>query len=137
MIRPREHLHEKACLAKAMISAIENSRDLEFLSDLDFRFAMQDNDALRQADDDLASGTSECICTTPDPDPTADLDNLDNLDPDDPEFDDTKVICFEHEAPVEACGSNPGFTGAPIFWVRFTCGCVDADDSMDTLDWVR
>jgi len=70
----------------------------------------------------------------------------------DPWFDDEEVAVAVVEAmmlvPVGQCdehgwqvvtgfGSGPGFTGAPISWWSFGCGCNDADTSADTLEAVR
>lgn len=34
-------------------------------------------------------------------------------------------------------GSNPGFTGATIYWANLRCGHSNVDDSADTLEAVR
>jgi len=88
--RTPEQGHTRACLAKAMITAIENLRDMDEVRDawlrrhsqrgegpafessldFDFRVAVQKNEALTMADGYLADGTTECICPTPDPTPT-------------------------------------------------------------------
>lgn len=34
-------------------------------------------------------------------------------------------------------GSNPGFTGAPIYWATLSCGCQDVDASADNIEAVR
>jgi hypothetical protein len=49
-------------LARAIICAVENIRDSEYVTDIEFRLAMQDNDPLRAADDYLADGLCGCIC---------------------------------------------------------------------------
>ena len=54
-------MHSKYCLARAMISAIENARDIAGFSDYDFRLEAQDN-FLHVADDYLDTGTVICIC---------------------------------------------------------------------------
>lgn len=61
-IRPAEHLHSKKCFASALIAAVENLRDLENFSDLEFRLAVQGNDPMHAADDYLATGTATCTC---------------------------------------------------------------------------
>ena len=61
MARTAEQGHTKKCLASAMISAIQNLRDMEFGTDFDFRIAAQDN-ILYLADEYLATGTQSCIC---------------------------------------------------------------------------
>lgn len=72
-VRPPEWLHEKRCLAAALIAAIENLRDNEAFTDLGFRLQMQDNHGLTEADDYLNSGTVTCICTAPWPEDEVDL----------------------------------------------------------------
>lgn len=54
--------HEKACLASAMISAIQNLRDTEGIGDVAFRIEIQENTPLVWADSYLASGTATCTC---------------------------------------------------------------------------
>lgn len=54
--------HTPRCLANAMISAIENMRDLEGQTQCDFRIMAQDNTPLTWADSYLADGTQTCIC---------------------------------------------------------------------------
>lgn len=60
--RPAEHLHSKRCLASAIISAVENIRDMENFSDHEFRLAAQDNDFLASADQYLQEGIATCTC---------------------------------------------------------------------------
>lgn len=60
--RTPEQGHTKACLASAMISAIQNMRDAEGFSDFDFRIAVQDNMPLQEADEYLATGLQTCTC---------------------------------------------------------------------------
>lgn len=110
-IRPREHLHERACLAQAMISAIENWRDVEGITDLEFRFAMQDNDALRAADDNLATGSSTCICAD-DPEPP--------FDPNTPWDTMTCDVCGQTHRTVMKTGITKG--ADPTEWYRLDCG---------------
>lgn len=64
-VRPAEWLHEKHCLARAMICAVENLRDDEGEGDMTFRLAMQDGFALDEADSYLRTGTVECVCSAP------------------------------------------------------------------------
>lgn len=58
---PAEHLHSSACLAHAMICAVENMRDSADGA-LTFRLMLQENTALAWADEYLTSGTLDCIC---------------------------------------------------------------------------
>ena len=60
--RAAEHLHEKRCLAAAMLAAVENLRDDETLDDFGFRIAAQQNGALEAADQYLADGLMTCRC---------------------------------------------------------------------------
>jgi hypothetical protein len=67
--RTPEQGHTKACLAAAMIAAIENLRDScgssigdEDEADHFFRINVQDNIPLQWADMYLESGTSQCLC---------------------------------------------------------------------------
>lgn len=55
-------LHSKHCLAEAVISAVQNWRDVPGFSDVDFRIWLQDGHALQQADDYLTTGLQSCIC---------------------------------------------------------------------------
>jgi hypothetical protein len=56
-----------------------------------------------------------------------------------------KSIMFECECP-DVCehgseavdgGSNPGFTGAPIYWTNYADGCQWFDGSADNLEAAR
>lgn len=75
--RPIEWLHSVQCQAKAVIAAVENLRDAQAQDNpedstrgaLDFRISLQDNVPLQWADEYLASGTAQCICPEPWPDP--------------------------------------------------------------------
>lgn len=81
--RTPEQGHTAACLAKALILAIENRRDWlvadakrldaarqaagqprpsSSLADYEFRLAAQDNRFLQVADEYLETGATECIC---------------------------------------------------------------------------
>lgn len=60
--RTPEHGHTKRCLAKSLITSIENWRDDETVSDYSFRMVAQDNTWLHEADEWLAIGEAECIC---------------------------------------------------------------------------
>lgn len=68
--RTPEQGHTAPCMAKALISAIENARDLaiseahgnEDTAQYDFRSMAQDNVPLLWADTYLAEGVAECIC---------------------------------------------------------------------------
>lgn len=62
IIRPAEHLHSRACLATAIISAVENARDAEHFTEHEFRLHAQDNGFLSDADEYLTSGTATCTC---------------------------------------------------------------------------
>ncbi|SRR6266704_643840 len=62
MSRTPEEGHTKACLARAMVSAVQNMRDADYLTDHDFRIAAQNNDALVWADSYLADGLCDCVC---------------------------------------------------------------------------
>lgn len=66
-VRPPEWLHEKRCLAAAMIAAVENLRDVgaSIMNDHGFRIAMQEGYALRDADSYLNEGIMTCTCTAP------------------------------------------------------------------------
>lgn len=66
--RTPEEGHTAACLAKAIIAAVENVRDAN--ADMDggdryFRLSAQDNYFLVIADEYLADGMTECICPVP------------------------------------------------------------------------
>jgi hypothetical protein len=60
--RTPEQGHEKECLAKAIICAVENVRDYEDETAHDFRLSAQDNYFLTLADEYLREGITECIC---------------------------------------------------------------------------
>jgi hypothetical protein len=70
--RTPEEGHTAACQAKAMITAIENWRDMVVddaarigmpsLGDGGFRTWAQDNQAMHDADNLLIEGLTECIC---------------------------------------------------------------------------
>lgn len=67
--RTPEQGHVAACLAKAIIAAVENVRDAFIAAHPDpeasrvgFRLAAQANDFLTIADGYLADGMTECIC---------------------------------------------------------------------------
>ena len=72
--RTPEQGHTAPCMAKALISAIENARDLavneahgkDGTAQYDFRSMVQDNVPLTWADSYLAEGIAECICPEPD-----------------------------------------------------------------------
>lgn len=68
-VRPPEWLHDKRCLANAIINAVENLRDTEGFSDLNFRLSVQTNEALEMADEYLRDGMVTCICAAPWPQP--------------------------------------------------------------------
>ncbi len=55
-------MHDKRCLANAIICAVENYRDTEGLTDLDFRISAQNNTFLAEADGYLADGLADCRC---------------------------------------------------------------------------
>lgn len=58
-------MHTKECLAYAIICAVENLRDEEGMTDLDFRLRIQDNTALTDADgylEDTSPAFSICRC---------------------------------------------------------------------------
>jgi len=88
--RTPEQGHTKACLAKAMIVAIENLRDDE-TTDVEFRVMVQANTALEWADMYLEQGMTVCLCPDPTPDLTDNeealaelgliVDDLDSTDP--------------------------------------------------------
>ena len=59
--RTPEQGHTKQCLAKALITSIENWRDAD-IYDHEFRSFAQWNEWLAEADEWLASGLTECIC---------------------------------------------------------------------------
>lgn len=54
--------HTKECLAASVIAAIQNLRDMEGVTDFDFRIMMQDNKMLTEADGYLSDGTMTCTC---------------------------------------------------------------------------
>jgi hypothetical protein len=60
--KPPEWLHSKKCLAEAMISAVQNARDAEDFSALEFTLWAQDGGALADAHEYLNSGLQTCIC---------------------------------------------------------------------------
>lgn len=62
MTRTPEQGHTKKCAAHALINAVENVRDLEYMTDADFRLAMRDGTFAEWADEYLASGTVTCLC---------------------------------------------------------------------------
>jgi hypothetical protein len=65
-VRPYGWLHEKRCLAAAVIAAVENMRDSEYHTDLSFRIALQNNEALQEADGYLSDGPlMNCTCEAP------------------------------------------------------------------------
>lgn len=55
-------VHSKSCLAAALISVVENWRDAEDISQLEFRIAAQDNTFFTEADAYLTDGTVPCRC---------------------------------------------------------------------------
>lgn len=55
-------MHQKKCLAAAIIAAVENMRDNEEASDFDFRIVAQDNTFLTMADEYLDEGMMTCQC---------------------------------------------------------------------------
>ena len=55
-------LHSRKCLAQALISAVENFRDEQGMTDFDFRILAQENRFLVAADDYLATGLQTCTC---------------------------------------------------------------------------
>jgi hypothetical protein len=57
-----EHTHTKQCLAGALKSAIENFRDYDEVSDVEFRLLVQDGQILREADTYLADMVGLCRC---------------------------------------------------------------------------
>lgn len=57
-----EEGHTHQCLASAMISAIQNWRDSDGMTDHEFRLMAQDGDFLSTADEYLNSGLSDCLC---------------------------------------------------------------------------
>jgi len=60
--KPPEWLHDKHCLAHAIICAVENLRDDGHESDYTFRIALQNGDPLHMADEYLSDGTATCVC---------------------------------------------------------------------------
>lgn len=61
-LRPEGWLHERKCLAYAIICSVENNRDAEGTSDHDFRIDAQNNLFLAEADEFLRTGALECQC---------------------------------------------------------------------------
>ena len=59
--RTPEQGHEVNCQAHALITAIENARDMEGVTPFDFRIDAQAN-FMHEADALLASGSVECLC---------------------------------------------------------------------------
>ena len=55
-------MHNKRCLAKAVISAIENKRDLEGVTSQEFRGWVQNGSSLIWAEWYLDEGTVTCTC---------------------------------------------------------------------------
>jgi hypothetical protein len=67
--RTPEQGHEPKCLAQAMITAIENIRDLEGVGLVEFRQMVQTPGyVLSTADAYLEGGDVECICPPPEDD---------------------------------------------------------------------
>lgn len=60
--RTPERGHTKQCLAKALITSIENWRDAWDINDHDFRISAQRNEWLAEADEWLETGMTVCIC---------------------------------------------------------------------------
>ena len=60
--RPAEWEHSIKCLSTALIRAIENTRDLEYISAFEFGYSSQHNDFHYLALGYLVSGTIECLC---------------------------------------------------------------------------
>lgn len=71
--RTPERGHTVLCLAKAMINAVENFRDMIIsdhrtvglnpdFADHEFRLGLQDNLPLQWADEYLKEGVTECLC---------------------------------------------------------------------------
>lgn len=110
--------HTRKCLARAIICAVENARDIEGGSaeqaDLDHSFRLTAQAGfLATADDYLREGSLDCSCPS-------------------------VFLCPEHGAqPVIAAGATAGFSGALIRWATLTCGCQAVDASADTLEAVR
>ena len=59
--RTPEQGHDVACQANALITAIENMRDVEGMTALDFRAEVQYNFRYI-ADEYLESGSIQCLC---------------------------------------------------------------------------
>lgn len=55
-------MHSKRCLAAAIIAAVENLRDTEGMTDMDFRMEVQANRQVEWADSYLNDGTMTCSC---------------------------------------------------------------------------
>lgn len=60
--RTPEQGHTRRCLAKALIAAVENLRDTDAMTDLDFRVQVQEGVPLQWADMYLNEGITECLC---------------------------------------------------------------------------
>lgn len=60
--RTPEQGHTRRCLAAAMIAAVENLRDADDRTDVEFRIGLQDGTPLRWADLYLTEGMTECLC---------------------------------------------------------------------------
>ena len=60
--RTPEDGHTPECFAKAMITSIENWRDIEGIGIAGFRQEAQRNTFMLEADEFLAHGMIECLC---------------------------------------------------------------------------
>lgn len=115
MTRTNEQGHTKKCLARTMISVIENMRDDTNYTDVGFAIdAQTPGYVYNLAFEYLNDGIAECHC----PD-LAECPNGHGMQ------------------EVTESSSNPGFTGAPIYFWRLACGCQDQDLSEDNLDAAR
>lgn len=60
--RAAEFTHSKACNFAAVVCAMENIRDREGMTDVDFVIALQSGEALAEAQGYLIEGMTACIC---------------------------------------------------------------------------
>lgn len=63
-VRPAEFTHSKACIASALISAVQNNRDSDS-TDVEFHITAQSGAIVRDAYGYLSDGIQSCICSDP------------------------------------------------------------------------
>ena len=55
-------MHTRQCLAKAVIAAVENIRDMDGITDRKFWEFMESNKSFQEAQDYLEFGIADCTC---------------------------------------------------------------------------